>query len=140
MANRLTTGYQFGSVAATNTVQPIYRQTVQINGITHQILLVPQEVETMAKAKDNEGMSPRPKNEPNTDTYRGKVGAAIRARREALDISVTDIIKALAAEKLKVKEGTYYAWEQGRNAVPIDSLPALSIALRTTIKKLLPNA
>lgn len=85
-------------------------------------------------------MSPRPKNEPNTDTYRGKVGAAIRARREARKLTVTEAIKSLASEGVHVGEKTFYAWESGRNAVPLDNLPALAAILGTTIKKLLPNA
>lgn len=94
----------------------------------------------MATAKDNRGMSPRPTNEPNTDTYRGKVGAAIRARREKLSISIAEFVDSIALYGIVIKDKTLYAWETGRNPVPIDNLPAIAAVLQTTVKRLMPDA
>lgn len=67
-------------------------------------------------------------------TYSGRLGKRMRKRREDLAMSVKEF-----ADALDVQIPTVYHWESGRNPVPMDSLPAIAKALKTTIHELLPK-
>lgn len=69
----------------------------------------------------------------DTTTYSGRLGKSVRARREKLGISVSDF-----AASLKVKPVTIYAWESGKNPVPINIVPTIAKVLGTTAAKILP--
>ena len=73
------------------------------------------------------------------DTYQGRVGAAVRARRVAIDMTVEALRDKLAAAGFDVSTDTVYAWEQGRGKMPVNVLPDLAAALSVKLKKLLPD-
>lgn len=68
-------------------------------------------------------------------TYSGRLGAAIRARREAIGMSVAD----LAAMLPDVTASAIYQWEAGRHSPPADLFPVIAAALKTRVRKLMPE-
>jgi transcriptional regulator with XRE-family HTH domain len=78
-------------------------------------------------------MSPRRENPPNEVTYAGRLGAAVKARRKKLGISVAEL-----ADALGVSEATIYDWEKGRRTLDINYMPAIAFALKTSILRLFP--
>jgi len=83
----------------------------------------------------DEAMSPRKRErEIDTSTYRGRLGAKIRARRIELDISV-----ATLAEALGVAVQTVYGWEFGEHGVEIDRLPEIAKILKTDVHSIIPK-
>lgn len=86
------------------------------------------------RGKQNEAMNPRRRETtPDESTYRGRLAAAIHARREAIDMPVAEL-----AEKVGVTTQTVYEWERGASAIDWNRLPALAKALRTTPRRLIP--
>ena len=83
-------------------------------------------------------MNARPAKDPDQSRYRGVVGAAIRARREKLGLTVPDLVERLASEGCQLAEIAVRQYEQGKRPLPIDALPAFAAALETTIHRLLP--
>jgi transcriptional regulator with XRE-family HTH domain len=79
-------------------------------------------------------MSPRLPNQPDESTFRGRVGAILRRRREQLGLSVSEV-----AESIGVATQTLYSWEQGHNPVPTDRLPHIAAALKTKVRRLFPD-
>lgn len=75
----------------------------------------------------------------NTESYSGRLGAAVRERREKLGLTVEAFKLSLALHDIEVGEPTIYHWESGRNPIPINSLPAISAVLKMPIRKLLPE-
>lgn len=73
------------------------------------------------------------------DTYSGRLGANIRARREKLGLSVSEFVASLTSKKVKVKAVTIYAWESGQNPIPLNAVPAIADALGWSVSKLLPK-
>lgn len=66
------------------------------------------------------------------DAHKERVGAAIRERREELDLSV----EALAG-KIPVAEKTLRRWEKGESFGHMDNLEKLAEELQTTVDKLM---
>lgn len=87
----------------------------------------------MATATTKLGGVSRQKNEPDLSTYKGRLGAAIRARREQLGLTPAQI-----AEHVGVSEKSIYAYELGTTGIDLDRLPALADALSVPLRKLLP--
>lgn len=75
----------------------------------------------------------RPAKEIDQSTYRGQVCARIRARREKLKLSGEE-----AAARAGVPKPTWFHWERG-DRLPLEALPTIAAALRTTPRKLLPE-
>lgn len=73
-------------------------------------------------------------------TYRGRLGASIRARREQQRLSVAELVDALMTEGVNVTATTLYHYEKGRRPIQVDDLPGFARALKTTVHKLLPKA
>lgn len=88
----------------------------------------------MLASDQTEAMSPRLPDPPDESTFRGRVGAILRRRREQLGLSVAEV-----AESIGVATQTLYSWEQGHNPVPTDRLPNIAAALKTKVRRLLPD-
>lgn len=73
-------------------------------------------------------------------TFTGRIGANIRARRESLGHSAGEIHAKLEAAGLSLSLATLYNWESGHAPIPVDALPFIATALRTSVKRLLPDA
>lgn len=80
----------------------------------------------------------RPPKEPDRSTYRGRLAARIRSRREALDLTVAQLEARLAAAGTPISSHALYKYETGERPVTADDLPALAKALETSIHKLIP--
>ena len=76
----------------------------------------------------------RPTNEPDASTYVGRVAAGIRRRRLRKKLSGEE-----AADRAEVNVQTWYNWERGRHAPPLDKLPAIAVALGCRPRLLLPD-
>jgi DNA-binding transcriptional regulator YiaG len=76
---------------------------------------------------------PRTAHEPDTSTYKGRVAAQIRRRRERAKLSVAE-----AAQRAGVPVQTWYHWEQGRT-LPVEALATVARALRCQPKHLVPD-
>ena len=87
----------------------------------------------MASGNQTEAMSPRRANPPNDATYAGRLGAAVKARRQKIGMSVAEF-----ADAVGVSEATIYDWEKGRRTLDINYMPAIAVVLKTTILKLFP--
>lgn len=81
----------------------------------------------------------RPMSKGNLSRYSGRVGDAVRKRRDALGMSANDLRKALESRGTVVGLMTIYGWETGRNQIPLDALPELAAVFRTTVRELLPR-
>jgi transcriptional regulator with XRE-family HTH domain len=66
------------------------------------------------------------------DAHKERVGAAIRERRDELDLS-----QAALAAKIPVAEKTLRRWENGESFGHMDNLERLAEALETTVDKLM---
>jgi len=73
------------------------------------------------------------------DTYSGRAGAIIRARRESLELTADDLRQMMALRGMDVSLPTIYSWESGRAIMPLEALPIIASALKTSPKKLLPD-
>lgn len=80
----------------------------------------------------------RPPKQPDKSTFRGRLAALIRARREALGLTVADIEARLQAAGTPISSHALYKYETGERPVTADDLPALAKALETSIHKLIP--
>lgn len=78
-------------------------------------------------------MAGRPPKKPDVSTFPGRVGAAIRARRERLKKSGDE-----AAAAAGVPRATWYAWEAGRS-LTLQQLPRIAKALACKVRLLLPD-
>lgn len=78
-------------------------------------------------------MSARPSKQ-NLDTYTGRLGAAIKARRQRRRMTADEFAAAVPTSL-----ATVYGWESGRKQVPVNLLPAIARALGVSIHTLLPN-
>ena len=76
----------------------------------------------------------------NTDTYSGRLGAAIRARRQELGLSVPQLVAKLKRHKCNTAPTSLYSYEQGAVQIQVNDLPAFAKALDTTIQDLLPRS
>lgn len=86
------------------------------------------------------GMTPRPNKRPDTSRYRGVLGLAVRTRREQLGMSVEMLVARLAELGVEINQQTLYSYESGHRPIHVDHIPAFAAALKTTIKKLMPDA
>ena len=75
----------------------------------------------------------RPAKEIDQTTFRGRVAARIRQRRQKRRLSVED-----AAARAGVPQPTWYHWEKGER-LPLDALPAIAAALGCTPRDLIPG-
>lgn len=82
------------------------------------------------------GRQPEP---PNLSTFNGRVGALLQEHRNRRKLSVAELRDRLKAEGYQASEFTIYTWERGRGSVPVAALPYLAAALKTTVRKLLPD-
>lgn len=90
----------------------------------------------MLASKQNEAMSPRRQTrKPDLTTYRGRLAARIRERREEVGLSAIEL-----GEILGVTRNTIHAWEAGEKALDWERLPALAKALRIAPGRLIPPA
>lgn len=80
----------------------------------------------------------RPSKQPDQSTYRGRLAARIRARRESLGLAVADVEARLKAAGTPISSHALYKYETGERPVTADDLPALAKALATSIHKLIP--
>lgn len=81
----------------------------------------------------------RPRKQPDMTRYTGRVAARILKRRAALGMTTDSFRDALGTQGLTVNMNTLYAWDQGRNPIPIDTLPTIARALRCEISELMPR-
>lgn len=75
----------------------------------------------------------RPANEIDESTFRGRVAARIRARRERLGKT-----PAQAADAVGIPLPTWRNWERGRR-LPLEALPLIAQALSCGVRQLLPD-
>lgn len=72
-------------------------------------------------------MAPRPKKEPNEETYSGRVALRLRQLREARGWSVKELHEHLKDAGRPVPVSTIYAYELGSSAngvdLPLDLIP-----------------
>lgn len=89
-----------------------------------------------SKERADMGRTPEP---PNLSTFNGRVGALLQEHRARRKMSVAELRDAMKADGYQVSEFTIYTWERGRGSVPVAALPYLASALKTTVRKLLPD-
>ena len=82
----------------------------------------------------------RPPSEPDTSRYRGRLGAAVRSRREKLGLSIAELRDRLETHGASVSKAALYKYESGERPIVVDDLPAFAAALQTSIRQLLPNS
>lgn len=80
----------------------------------------------------------RPPKQPDKTTYRGRLAARLRSRREVLGLTVAHLEARLEAAGTPISSHALYKYETGERPVTADDLPALAKALETTIHKLVP--
>ena len=95
---------------------------------------------TAPTTRSRRTVSPRPSKEPDESRYRGRLGAAVRARRESLGLTIPELVERLAVQGVAITDQALYAYECGRRPVGVDDLPAFAAALKTTIRRLMPEA
>jgi len=71
-------------------------------------------------------------------TFSGRVGHAMRVRREAIGKSVEDVQRALDAADIPATTAAIYHWESGRRPIPINALPVIADLLRVSVRSLIP--
>lgn len=81
---------------------------------------------------------PRRQKDPDESTYKGRLGANIRKRREQLGLKPSHVAAAMLEHGVEIGEKSLYAYELGTTGIDLDHLPALAAALNTSIRKLLP--
>jgi transcriptional regulator with XRE-family HTH domain len=81
---------------------------------------------------------PRRQKEPDQTTYKGRLGANIRKRREQLGLKPAHVADIMREHGADIGEKSVYAYELGTTGIDLDHLPALAAALNTSIRKLLP--
>ena len=79
-------------------------------------------------------MSPRPRNEVDTNTYAGRFAIRLRTLREKTGMSVEEI-----AELTGIPKRTLFNWESGRCAPPVESYPKLAEIFGVKVRTLLPD-
>ena len=80
-------------------------------------------------------MSPRPRNEVNTNTYSGRFATRLRTLREEAGLTVVEL-----AEKTGIPKRTIFNWESGRCAPPVESFPKLAEMFGIEVRTLLPES
>ena len=80
----------------------------------------------------------RPQSNADLSTYTGRLGAAVRKRREELGLSVDDLSASLAAAGIEATKHSVYHWEKGLRPIPVNALPALAKTLKLAIRELVP--
>lgn len=86
----------------------------------------------------NRKLAARPHAKTDTSTYSGRLGLAIRKRRQDIGVSVADIVTALNVAGFNLQAPAVYNWETGVNPIPMNALPTLAKVLKTTVHELLP--
>ena len=76
----------------------------------------------------------RPRAAPPPDTYSARVGAVIRERRLRLGIDAIEI-----SADLDIDISCWWRWEAGDREIPLNVLPAIAVALRSTVRGLIPE-
>lgn len=79
----------------------------------------------------------RNKTAKDLSTLSGRIGNAVCILRTFKGTSVEKFRAALARHGCEVSEATIYAWEAGTRPIPINDLPAIAKALRTTVRDLI---
>ena len=74
------------------------------------------------------------KKEPDMTTYSGRFAARLRELREKAKLSQAEF-----AEATRSKQTTVSRWERGENVPPLDLFPEIAIALKTTVRNLMPK-
>ena len=77
--------------------------------------------------------------EPDLSTFRGRLGANVRTRRKALGLSQGALSARLAQYGVELTVPAISVYEGGKRPFQTDHLPALALALQTTIHRLVPN-
>lgn len=80
----------------------------------------------------------RPPKPIDISTYQGRLGSQIRTRRGKLELSIDQLSQRLVANGAPINPASLYKYESGEQSMPLDYLPALAIALETTVRQLLP--
>lgn len=90
------------------------------------------------QAAGGRSVAARPQSKGNTHTYSGRLGAAVRKRREELGLSVESFVTALASHETDITTHTVYHWEKGLRPIPLNAVPAIAKVLKVAIRDLLP--
>jgi transcriptional regulator with XRE-family HTH domain len=80
----------------------------------------------------------RKKKEPDLTHYSGRLAHRVRGLREAAGMDVERLALRVTQAGYQVAAQTIYGWENGKNSIPVDVLPALAEALGVSIRKLVP--
>lgn len=81
----------------------------------------------------------RPRKPPDMTRYSGRVADLMLKRRKVLGMTTEAFVAALIRAGFDANINTVYAWDQGRNQIPLDSLPFIARALRCDISEILPR-
>lgn len=79
------------------------------------------------------GSMPRNANDPDEQSYSGRVAARLKELRLSKGKDIDDL-----AATLGVSAKTVYQWESGRSSPQYDKLPAIAAALGCSIRQLFP--
>ncbi|MFH5806044.1 helix-turn-helix domain-containing protein [Alienimonas sp. DA493] len=80
----------------------------------------------------------RPPKEPDTTTYRGRLGARLRSLREGQGWSVEELRDRLEAAGLDVTVRTLNGWESGSSSPTVEKYPTIAATFGVTVHGLLP--
>jgi transcriptional regulator with XRE-family HTH domain len=83
-------------------------------------------------------MSPAPK-PIDESTYSGRFAARLRMLREKTGMTGQEMADAITANGYETPLRTYYGWESRNRDAPLDSFPAIALALGVSIRSLLPQ-
>lgn len=81
----------------------------------------------------------RPRKEPDSKTFSGRLARQIRALRDGHEWSAEELAQKIRAAGYGVSISTIYHWENGTRQIPVDALPYIAKALRVQLIDLFPQ-
>ena len=83
------------------------------------------------------GRPPKPVDET---TYAGRFAARLRTLREKAGMTGEEMANAITKAGFACPERTYYRWESGRHAPPLNAMPSIAAAMAVSVRTLFPNS
>jgi transcriptional regulator with XRE-family HTH domain len=81
----------------------------------------------------------RPRKEPDTKTFSGRLAKQVRDLRDSRGLSAEELAQKIRTAGYAVSISTIYHWENGTRQIPVDALPAIAKALRVNLIDLFPR-
>lgn len=82
---------------------------------------------------------PKPRKEPDTKRYAGRVAVRLRELRTLRRLTQEQLAEKLTKSGYPISTPTVYAWENGNLQVQIDALPYVAKVLQVTVGQFMPE-